>query len=328
MKDSLEISVIIPVYNLSRWIEKCVKSVLEQTVSNIEIIVVDDGSKDDSYEIVKRIQEEHSEKIVLLSQKNSGQAAARNRAMDLARGEYIVFVDGDDYIEPTYLECLLKKIKNENLDCVVCGYERVDEKGNVLQKVCPNLSNEMYQMKFLAACSKIFRLSYLREKNIRFPEGKLYEDVSFSWQVMFLSNRIGVVDCVGYKYLMREGSSSNSKVRMEKVPFEENKETIKKILSKVDGAKKELFLYSVLTQYAYLVFVLPRKNPVKIVRMLSKTLAQDLKEIIPTYWKNAYIKAAVTKSTVPFVQRMAIRLLVSTTRCNLLTPVAILFTRL
>lgn len=328
MKGNIEVSVIIPVYNLSKWIEKCVKSVLEQTVSNIEIIIVDDGSKDDSYKIVKRMQEEHSEKIVLLSQENSGQATARNRAMDLARGEYIVFVDGDDYIEPTYLQCLLEKIKSENLDCVVCGYERVDEQGNVLQRVCPDISNEMYQMKFLAACSKIFRLSYLREMNIRFPEGKLYEDVSFSWQVMFLSDRIGVVDCVGYKYLMREGSSSNSKVRMEKVPFEENKETIKKILSQVNEAKKELFLYSVLTQYAYLVFVLPRKNPVKVVKVLSQTLAEDLKENIPTYWKNTYIKSKVTKNTIPFVQRMAVQLLVSTTRYNLLTLTAILFTRL
>ena len=239
MKNKVDVSVIIPVYNLSRWIEKCVTSVLEQTVSDIEIIVVDDGSTDDSYEIVKRMQAEHSEKIVLLSQENSGQAVARNRALDLACGKYIVFVDGDDYIEPSYLQCLLEKIEHENLDCVVCGYERVDEQGNVLQRVCPDISNEMYQMKFLAACSKIFRLSYLREKNIRFPEGKLYEDVSFSWQVMFLSNRIGVIDCVGYKYLLREGSSSNSKVRMEKIPFEENRQTIKKIISEIDDAKKD-----------------------------------------------------------------------------------------
>lgn len=328
MKNKIEVSVIIPVYNLSSWIEKCVRSVLEQTVSNIEIIVVDDGSKDDSYEIVKRLQEEHSEKIILLSQENSGQAAARNRAMDLACGEYIVFIDGDDYIEPTYLQCLLEKIKSEDLDCVVCGYERVDEQGNVLQRVCPDISNEMYQMKFLAVCSKMFRLSYIRKKNIRFPEGKLYEDVSFSWQVMFLSNKIGVVDCVGYKYLMREGSSSNSKVRLEKVPFEENRQTINKILSEVDANKKELFIYSVLTQYAYLIFVLPRKNSVKIVKSLSRTLKQDLKENIPNYWKNTYINGEVTKNTIPFVQRMAIRLLVSSTRCNLLTPVAVMFTRL
>lgn len=328
MNNNVKVSVIIPVYNLSHWIEKCVKSVLEQTISDIEIIVVDDGSKDDSYEIVKRIQKEHSEKIVLLSQENSGQAVARNRAMDLARGKYIVFVDGDDYIDPTYLQCLLEKIESENLDCVVCGYERVNEQGNVLQKVCPDISNEMYQMKFLAACSKIFRLSYLREKNIRFPEGKLYEDVSFSWQVMFLSNRIGVIDCVGYKYLMREGSSSNSKVRIEKVPFVENKQTIEKILSQIDVTKKELFLYSVLTQYAYLVFVLPRKNQIKVVKLLSQSLAKDLKEIIPNYWKNTYIKATVTKKTIPFVHRMAVQLLVSTTRCNLLSLTAILFTRL
>ena len=197
-----------------------------------------------------------------------------------------------------------------------------------MQRVCPDISNELYQMKFLAACSKIFRLSYLREKNIRFPEGKLYEDVSFSWQVLFLSNKIGVVDCVGYKYLMREGSSSNSKVRIEKVPFEENKATIKNILSQIDETKRELFLYSVLTQYTYLVFVLPRKNPVKVVRALSKTLAKDLKDCIPHYWKNSYIKATTTKNTIPFVQRMAIRLLVGATRCNLLTPIAVLFTRL
>lgn len=327
MKDGIEVSVIIPVYNLSCWIEKCIKSVLEQTVSNIEIIVVDDGSKDDSYELVKRMQQEHGEKILLLSQENSGQAVARNRAMDIAHGEYIVFVDGDDYISSDYIECLLNKIKKDNLDCVVCGYERVDENGKVLQQVCPNVSNDMYQMKFLAACSKIFRLSYLRENNIRFPEGRLYEDVSFSWQVMFLSQRIGVIDCVGYKYLMRAGSSSNSKVRLEKVPFEENRDTIKKILDKMDETKKELFVYSVLTQYAYFTFVLPKRNSVKIIRTISHTLAQDLKQTIPNYWENTYLKAHITKKTIPFVQRMAVYLFVFGVRYKLLTQIAILYTR-
>lgn len=328
MKSKVKISVIIPVYNLSRWIEKCVKSVLEQTVSDIEIIVIDDGSKDDSYKIVKQIQNEYPEKIILLSQENSGQAVARNRALDLACGEYIVFVDGDDYIEKTYLECLLEKIEHEKLDCVVCGYERVDEQGNVLQRVCPDISNEMYQMKFLAACSKIFRLSYLRENSIRFPEGKLYEDVSFSWQVLFLSDKIGVIDCVGYKYLMREGSSSNSRISLSKVPFQENKQTIKKIMLKIDEDKRELFIYSILTQYAYQVFILARKSPVKIVKELCKTLQSDLKESIPKYWKNSYLKATVTKKTVPFVQRMSIRVFVDAIRCNLLIPVSVLITRL
>lgn len=328
MKNKVEVSVIIPVYNLSRWIEKCVTSVLEQTVSDIEIIVVDDGSEDDSYKIVKHMQEEHPDKITLLSQENSGQAVARNRALDIACGEYIMFVDGDDYVEPTYIQTLLEKIENERLDCVVCGYERVDDEGNVLQIVRPDISNEMYQMKFLVAWAKIIRSSFLREKNIRFPEGKLYEDVSFSWQVMFLTEKIDVIDCVGYKYLMRKGSSSNSEVLLEKVPFKENNQTIKRIMSELDENKKDLFIYSILAQYAYLIFVLPRKNSVKTVIELSKTLAQDLKENVPKYWENPYINAKVTKNTIPFLHRMAIQLLVSTTRYNIVTFVAVLFTRL
>lgn len=325
---NIKVSVIIPVYNLSHWIENCIHSVLNQTLTDTEIIVVDDGSTDDSYTILKKIQEGHPDKILLLTQENSGQAVARNRAMDLARGEYIVFVDGDDYIETTYLQCLLKKAQDEKLDCVVCGYERVNEQGEVLQRVVPNTTNEMYQMKFLAVCSKMFRLSYIREHNIRFPEGKLYEDVAFSWQALFMSQRIGVIDCVGYKYLMREGSSSTSKVNIEKVPFEENKRTITKILNEVADEKRELFIYSVLTQYTYLAFMLPRKNSIEVVKEMGLRLAQDIKTVIPSYWKNTYIKKKITKKTIPFIQRVAVRVFILSVKGNILPYVATVFTRI
>src|SRR5574344_185554 len=121
------VSIIIPVYNAERFLKECFDSILAQTYDNYEIIVVDDGSVDTSIQI----EEEYSKKVAgfrIIKQANSGQGVARNRGLDIARGEYIAFIDSDDAMKPDFLKEAVAKIEAGNYDIVVANYDKINEK--------------------------------------------------------------------------------------------------------------------------------------------------------------------------------------------------------
>lgn len=127
------ISIIIPMYNCEKYIEKCVNSILVQTYPDIEVIVVDDGSTDCSYQIVSKLAEKDS-RLVLLSQPNQGVSAARNLGLQKATGRYISFADSDDWLNPEQYQCMLDSILANHSDCCVCGCIVEDDKGRLIKK--------------------------------------------------------------------------------------------------------------------------------------------------------------------------------------------------
>ena len=121
------ISIIIPVYNAKLYIERCIQSICNQTYSKIEIILVDDGSTDGSSDICDQI-ERKDQRIKVIHCKNGGAASARNRGLDLAQGEYIMFVDSDDYIDLQLCQVLLDNLKRYHAECCICGYQIIEDK--------------------------------------------------------------------------------------------------------------------------------------------------------------------------------------------------------
>ena len=131
MTNNPMVSIIIPVYNSERFLKECFDSILAQTYDNYEIIVVDDGSVDTSIQI----EEEYSKKVAgfrIIKQANSGQGVARNRGLDIARGEYIAFIDSDDAMKPDFLKGAVAKIEAGNYDIVVANYDKINEKSEFL----------------------------------------------------------------------------------------------------------------------------------------------------------------------------------------------------
>ena len=131
MTNNPMVSIIIPVYNSERFLKECFDSILAQTYDNYEIIVVDDGSVDTSIQI----EEEYSKKAAgfrIIKQANSGQGVARNRGLDIARGEYIAFIDSDDAMKPDFLKEAVAKIEAGNYDIVVANYDKINEKSEFL----------------------------------------------------------------------------------------------------------------------------------------------------------------------------------------------------
>lgn len=172
-------SIIVPVYNVEKYLDKCLASILRQTFKNFECIIIDDGSPDNSSAIIDKYVKQ-DQRFKVLHQKNMGVSAARNAGLDIAKGEYVVFVDSDDYIADDYLEKFALKIADTDADIVICGLIEV-YKDYERSKVFAAESTEVIKQNILADIwpsypwNKCYK-KYLFE-NIRFPVGKIFEDL-------------------------------------------------------------------------------------------------------------------------------------------------------
>ncbi len=216
------ISIIVPVYAVEKYLDKCVHSLLNQTYRNLEIFLVDDGSPDNC----GKMCDEYAQKeirIKVIHKKNGGLADARNAAIDVATGEWIVFVDSDDYVEPDYVENLFSL--TQKYDCkIACSkfrYVFEDEENNsstknYQEKECcfskwDALKNLFLQQNIgTEACMKIFHRS-LFATGIRYPFGLLYEDLPTTYLLFLQCDKIGFSSKKTYNYLMRSDSIEGSK---------------------------------------------------------------------------------------------------------------------
>lgn len=196
MKVKPLISVIVPVYNCEKYLEKCIRSIIKQTYSNIEIILIDDGSTDNSGKICDKYQ---SNKIVVIHQKNRGQAAARNAGIKLAKGEYIGFVDSDDWIDSKMYEVLLKNMETAGADISCCGIAKVDNKHFDLfnkemidyKEYLPvEALDILIDNKIITSspCDKLYKSRIL--KNAFMREGVIFEDFDIMPKWLVEANKI------------------------------------------------------------------------------------------------------------------------------------------
>ena len=209
------ISVIIPVYNAEKYIEKCVNSLLTQTYSNFELILVDDGSKDKSFDKCEKLSKE-DDRIRLYKRENGGASAARNTGLKHAKGAYIIFVDSDDFVSQNYVENLYFALKDNNLDIVQCVLKSTNKQINDTIKVNYNphdvkiiskieaLNDRKYKV---SVCGKIYARKIFN--NFNFIEGIIYEDDASYYIFIDRANRIGLLNESLYYYYM----SSNSVMR-------------------------------------------------------------------------------------------------------------------
>lgn len=217
------ISVIIPIYNISAYLPKCVDSVLNQTYQHLEIILVDDGSTDDCPGICDDYARK-DKRIRVIHKKNGGLSDARNKGIELSEGEYITFIDGDDYVEPDMVEYLHHLLAENRADMSVCQYNKVYEETEKVQPVLHirgmvAVGNEECVKAFFTfpigtvAWGKLYRRSMFSK--IRYPYGKFHEDVYTTYRLVALCNRIVVGNEHKYNYLQRRNSITKSPFQMK-----------------------------------------------------------------------------------------------------------------
>ena len=214
-----KISVILPVYNCEKYLEKCLDSVLLQSFSDFEVIAVNDGSTDSSAEILNRYSQRFAE-ITCVYQENAGQAAARNKGMQYARGEFILFVDSDDYIAPGTLALSYDYAAKNALDVVCFGF--FFERGGNISTMdyirVGNLSPRLTYVLFEASpCNKLIRRSLWEENNVRFTQGIIYEDFEIIPTLALYTDKIGYLDQSLYYYVIHENSTMRQPVYNKKL---------------------------------------------------------------------------------------------------------------
>lgn len=205
-----KVSLIVPIYNSQNYLEKCIKSLLNQTLKDIQIILINDGSTDGSEKIIKSFDDE---RIVYISKNNEGIGKTRNLGIDKATGEFLAFVDSDDYLNEHFCEYMYQKAVNDDCDLVVCdffedrntlvGIKFKDFKDTNLRET-PELINNIN----LGPCNKLYKKSLFDDKSNRFEENLKYEDAPFVVKMLLSANKIGKVNDYLTYYVIHSNSET------------------------------------------------------------------------------------------------------------------------
>lgn len=215
-----EVSIIIPIYNAEKYLKRCLDTVVNQTFKSLEIILINDGSTDDSLRIMNEYKGNYNN-VEIINQENSGQGEARNKGVSIAKGEYITFADADDWLSENYVEVLYDAIKKNNADISVCNMIMVMSRTfNEIKSVKfpraelngDNAVRDLLQDKELKSYpwGKLYKKSIFIQNNIMFPARMFYEDLAIIFQAFYYSSKVTLVNEYCYYYFQSEDSSTRA----------------------------------------------------------------------------------------------------------------------
>lgn len=215
----IKISVVVPVYNVEKYLEQCLNSIINQTFKDIEIICINDGSTDGSLEILREYEQKDS-RIRLINKENEGISAVRNQGMELAQGEYISFIDSDDWIEENYLEALYTAAKKYDSDIACSNIIRVTGKRHRKKIIYKkeefttesDKKNELTKVPINSyVWNKIYKRESLLKSGVKFPVGRVYEDVVWCIKAIYYLNGVVTVPDAVYYYRKNPTSIMSTK---------------------------------------------------------------------------------------------------------------------
>ena len=290
-------SVIVPVYKVEEYLEKCVQSILAQTERDFELILVDDGSPDRCGALCDSLAQTDS-RIRVIHQENQGLGGARNTGIREARGDWLLLVDSDDWIEPKILEKAMEAGLREEADLVMFAFRTVDEQGRELGVFRENMPKERgiglqehKEALLTAPCAwnKLYRRSFFQGTGLAYPPRVWYEDLRTSPKLMAKAGRMVFLDEVGYNYLQRQGSI------MKSANLERNREILDAFDDLLPWFRKEGLFEAYRRELEYLavfhvyltagvrVALADRKSP------LLRELAAYVEERFPGWRQNPYL---------------------------------------
>ncbi len=303
-----KISVIVPVYNVEAYLDCCIESVLAQTFTDYELLLVDDGSTDGSGAICARYAGEYPSLIRTLTQQNAGQGIARSTGIAAARGEYLFFLDSDDYIAPEALDELYALAAAKRADLVLFGLQYVSESGAYLEKLLPLSPEETVfsletrpelLLEMPSVCTKFIRRALFTEHGLFFPS-EWYEDLRVSAKLYAIAQRIVCMGKALYFYFMRSGSTmrnTNAGRNGEIVTAFDDILTFYKQSGLFERYRSELEYLAVSNLFI--------AASVRVLRMdVRHPLLTDFLEYMrvhfPAYRENAYLRKAGKKTRLIF----------------------------
>lgn len=301
IKSNPEISIVVPVFNVEKFLKKCIESIISQSFSNFEVLLVNDGSTDGSLDICLQYTK-IDDRVKVINKKNGGLSDARNAGIKYATGKYICFIDSDDFIEKEYLQKLYKNIVKYNSDVSMCEYFITDENGQKIQ--IEKFNNE--KLKYISG-KKLIESIYSRNPtisivawnklykrklfaNITYSKGRLYEDQFIAVPLFWSVKKVSLIDAPLYNYVQRKGSIMNSKI---------NK---KKIFDTVAYKKQRIYFFKNKDKELYFQSIEDYKN--WIIEIISKyKISKDIKQNLQHDFRK-YVTVSDCKNLKLFVKNV------------------------
>lgn len=285
------ISVIVPVYKVEKYLNKCIESIVNQTYKNLEIILVDDGSPDECGKICDNYAQKDM-RIKVIHKENGGLSDARNAGINISNGKYISFIDSDDYIDLEYLELLYKTIKKDKSDMAISSHKVIYENGTILEKATKEesilepkevLKRILYDDGIdLSAWAKLYKIELFEE--IRYPKGRLFEDAATTYKLVDKCKKISIISKSTYNYIIRGNSITNVNFSEKKMDLiistEEMCNYIKKKYPDLEEAANRRLMYAYLSTLTQLIKSNKRNKSVEkrlygYIKQNSKMILKD-----------------------------------------------------
>ncbi len=294
----IKISVIIPVYNAEKTLNKCVDSVLGQNFSSFEILLINDGSTDKSKDICQTLKKADS-RISFFDRENGGAAKARNFGIDNAKGEYFCFVDSDDYLSDGALEFMYSKAKECDADILMCGY--IMENGNKssyikaengifcgeeINKVIPEIKSKNL---IDSPCNKLYKASFVLNSGVKMPENETFEDTDFNLNLLKFSPKFVVSDKCFYHYVLHMGSTTRRYNKSKLEIIKKRARLLSECTKGVENYCSFYYIKSVFSAFIDMFLSLKRKE---ILSEISNEISNE--EFIQKA-KTAYFSGKVSK---------------------------------
>ncbi len=287
------ITIIVPIFNVEKYLPVCIESILKQTIKELEILLINDGSTDHSLEICKEYEKKDKRIKVINNKKNKGLSETRNIGIKKAHGNYLAFIDGDDYIAPTFIEKLYEELIKNNADISVCNFYYVDENNRKwIRKEKPkHLYTSFEAIKDIfthkqdldvIVCNKLYKKELFQ--TIKFPEVRMHEDHFVMYKLFYSSKTICSIPDKLYYYVQRKSSITNT--------YADERLDILKVLDEIRIFFKGQEKYTKLIECNELTVFFSVINLILIYHQKNNILndiQEKLKKRIPHYLLNAYI---------------------------------------
>lgn len=290
-----KVSVIVPIYNVQKYLPRCIDSIIKQSYKNLEIILVDDGSTDGSEVVCDRYAQKDS-RVIVVHQKNIGLAGARNAGIDISKGEYICFVDSDDYVHPDYVKYLYKMCQENDCEIGIC-YHYITEEDDYYKDIDINSEIEIYSRKeifdrfytndhgsIVIAWNKIYKRECIG--SIRYDVGMIHEDEATTFKFLYNANKIAFGREILYYYYSRSDSITGQAYNIKKLDILKAYEN--RLVFYREHDEKELYdrecqyyLSEILANYYKVYRILKDK---KVLEDLRKKYSDTYKNVDKTNW--------------------------------------------
>lgn len=309
-----KISIIVPVYNTEKYIKKCIDSILNQTYNNIELIIINDGSTDNSENIIKKIIKNKSN-VIYKKIKNSGVAHARNVGLDLVTGKYVGFIDSDDYISKDMYKELYETAIKEKSDIVTSGYNKCykDKEIQYFPKDKTVFGKSVIESKDIFLNTnpylplKLFSMDLIKKNNIKFDEDlRIFEDLLFCYKLYLVANKISYVDESYYNYNCNNGTSLTNSFSIKMFDIFKAIDRLKEYSNKLYGNELDKQIEYIAVKHISLRF----NSRTKDIKLLNKYVDESFKYLNSNF--KSYKKCSYFEGIKGFIKKnkLLVKLLV------------------